>query len=226
MMIENNKWISGILKDKNIALTGFADISIFDKNVRFGLDYGISIAIALDYNIAAKIPEGPFKEYYDEYKNVSNRLKEASDFLARSIKERGFEAVSVWGQKQNEEFRTPFPLKTLATRSRLGWIGRSAALVTKEYGNAVRLGGVLTDMPFVTGEPETSSLCGSCTECVTNCPGKAISGKLWDINADRDELLDPYKCKETVVDRGRALGVTEGSCGICIAVCPWTKNQV
>ena len=93
-------------------------------------------------------------------------------------------------------FRTPLPFKTLATRSGLGWIGKSATLVTKEYGNAIRLNGVLTDMPIQSGVPINSSLCGDCEECIKSCPGKAVKGKLWDLHTDRDELLDASECKK------------------------------
>ena len=225
-MHENNHWVAETLGDRNIALIGYADLAGLDPAVRMGLPYGISIAIALDRAIVAGISQGPAMEYYDEYCGVSRQLKEASDFLAVQIRKRGFNAESISWAKQNAEFRTPLPLKTLATKAGLGWIGRSAAFITKQYGNAIRLGGILTDMPLVTGVPVESSSCGNCRECVTHCPGGAISGKLWDIRTDRDDLLDARKCKATVIERGKALGITEGSCGVCLAVCPFTKKYV
>lgn len=224
-MNDNNVWIEEILKDKNIALIGFANLTEINSDIRFGLNYGISIAIALNYEIVSKIPNGPFIEYYNEVQNVSEQLKLTSDFLVEKIKERGFNAISVSRQKQNDSYRTPFPLKTLATRSGLGWIGRSAALITKQYGNAIRLGGILTNMPLKTGEPINSSFCGDCIECVINCPGNAISGNMWDLHMDRDDLLNANQCKTTVIERGKIFKITEGSCGICISVCPWTKKN-
>jgi len=137
---------------------------------------------------------------------------------------RGFNAYSLAGEKSGQEYRTPLPYKTLATRSGLGWIGKSATFVTKRFGNAIRLNGVLTDMPFETGTPINSSLCGECAECVEKCPGRAITGKLWDLHTDRDALLNPHECKNAVVERGKIFGVTEGTCGICISVCPFTKH--
>ena len=44
------------------------------------------------------------------------------------------------------------PYKTIATKSGLGWIGRSALFVTPEYGSAVALGAILTDMPLEFGK--------------------------------------------------------------------------
>jgi epoxyqueuosine reductase QueG len=169
----------------------------------------------------------PSPEYYGEYGRVSAELRQASGFLAAQIEKRGFSAYSLAGQRQNEDFTTPLPLKTLATRAGLGWIGKSATLVTPEYGNAIRLGGVLTDMPLAVGGPIGESRCGDCTECAKNCPGNAIMGRNWSPSADRDLLLNAPSCKAAVIKRGGLLGgVTEGSCGVCLAVCPWTKAYI
>jgi len=220
-MIENNSWVEEILINRDIALIGFADLSEIDINLRHGLKYGISIAMAL--SIFPSITDEPSIEYYNEYRRLNRKLNETSCFIVDKIKERGFNAFLA-GQRQDENFRTPLPFKTLATRAGLGWIGKSAALITKEYGNAIRLDGVLTDMPFVTGTPVNSSLCGDCVECVNSCPGKAIAGNLWNLKTDRDNLLNAQECKKTVIERGKVFDVTEGTCGICIAVCPWTKK--
>jgi epoxyqueuosine reductase QueG len=222
IMLENNNWVKEILRERNLALIGFADLSDIDMNYEF--KYGISIAIALKR--FPSITDEPSKEYYDEYNRVSTALRETSAFLENKIKEHGFKAFSLAGVKQNEEYRTPLPFKTLATRAGLGWIGKSATLVTKQFGNAIRLNGVLTDMPLETGIPVISSLCGDCVECVKNCYGKAIAGNSWNLSTDRDNLLNAYDCKKAVIERGKIWGVTEGSCGVCISVCPYTKNYI
>jgi GrpB-like predicted nucleotidyltransferase (UPF0157 family)/N-acetylglutamate synthase-like GNAT family acetyltransferase/ferredoxin len=193
-MMENNHWVEEILKDRNLALIGFADLSEIDVEIRYGYQYGICIAIAL--KVFPSATNEPSKEYYDEYKNVSARLREASDFLAEKIKERGFNAYSLAHERQNEAYRTQLPFKTLATRAGLGWIGKSAALITKEYGNAIRLNGVLTDLPIKVGTPVNESFCGECDKCVKHCPGHAITGNTWRLHIDRDILLDAVSCKK------------------------------
>ena len=223
-MIENNQWVQKILENHNISLIGFADLSEINIELRHGFKYGICIAIAL--KIFPSITNEPSKAYYDEYNNVSKRLTLANDFLANSIKDKGFNVFSLSRVKQNEQFRTLLPYKTLATRAGLGWIGKSATLVTRKYGNAIRLRGVLTDMPFLTETPINESFCGECVKCVESCPGKAVLGSNWSLGLDRDILLNPFDCKNTVIDRGKIWNVTEGSCGICISVCPWTKKYI
>jgi len=218
-----NQWVEETLAGRDIALLGFADLREIEADARRGFPYGVSIAMPL--TVLPSTTEEAWIKYYDEYRRVSARLEEASNYLAEQIRARGYNALSLWRlDRQDEDFRTPLPFKTLATRAGLGWIGKSAALITKEYGNAVRLSGVLTDMPFETGTPIETSLCGDCMECVKHCPGRAIKGNLWSLHADRDDLLDAHACKRAVIERGRALGKTEGTCGVCIAVCPWTKG--
>jgi epoxyqueuosine reductase QueG len=223
-MVENNNWVKETLKNKNLALIGFADLSNIGSNICYGFQYGISFAIAL--KVFPSITNEPSKEYYDEYKKTSKELMDISVFLANEIKEHGFNAYSLAREKQNDEFRTRLPFKTLATRAGLGWIGKSAALVTEQFGNAIRLNGVLTDMPLETGIPITSSLCGNCEECVKYCPGNAIRGNNWVLNLDRDDLLNAYECKKAVIKRGEIWNVTDGTCGICLAVCPYTKRYI
>ncbi len=219
----NNDYILDLLSGREIALVGFADLSEIPSEQRSGFRYGISLATVL--TVFPSTGEAS-AEYYAEYKRVSKVLRETSLYLEEKIKERGYNAHSLACVHQDENFRTVLPYKTLATRAGLGWIGKSGTLVTKEYGNAIRLNGVLTDMPLITGIPINSSLCGDCMACVNACPGKAIKNKLWTVQTDRDELLDAFACKKAVIERGTALGVKDGSCGICLRVCPWTKKYV
>ncbi|HIU68993.1 MAG TPA: epoxyqueuosine reductase [Candidatus Scubalenecus merdavium] len=223
-MQQNNLVISEWLKVKGVSLVGFADLHGVDAAEKQNMPYGVCIAIAL--NVFPSVGDTPSPAYYTEYKEVSARLKEISLELEDKIQSLGYRAVSLAREKQNRHFVTPLPFKTLATRSGLGWIGRSAVLVTREYGAAVRLNGVITDMPFQTGTPVTASFCGDCHACVDACPGRAVKGELWSVGTKRSRLLNPYKCSRTVGKRGKRIGVTDGSCGVCLAVCPWTKKYI
>lgn len=152
-------------------------------------------------------------------------MNDMCEFAASLIIVKGYQAYpqSRRHVKQDLNWRTPLPHKTVATLAGIGWIGKSAALVTDSYGGAIRITTVLTDMPFLTGIPVKASKCGTCTICTNHCPGKAVKGRNWQTGIVRDELLDPGACKGTVVKRGETFGLTEGTCGLCIAVCPYTQ---
>ena len=79
-------------------------------------------------------------------------------------------------------------------------------------------------MPLIVNSSVVSSFCGDCAECVKKCPGRALTGCLWDINTKKDALIDVNKCRETTFRRSQKFDFTEGNCGVCIAVCPKTKE--
>lgn len=219
-----NDAIAAYLQKQEIPLFGFADLSELPHTCRQGFRYGICFAIPL--TVFPETEQPPSKAYYDEYKRINRKLKETSLALEEVIRSNGYQAYSLARNRQNEDFRTVLPFKTLATRAGLGWIGKSSLLVTRSYGAAIRLNGVITDLPLQTAEPVNTSFCGNCRRCVEACPAQAITGNHWSLHGDRNDLIDPIACKQKVIERGEAMGVTVGSCGICLAVCPWTNKYI
>ncbi|MGQ9629003.1 MAG: 4Fe-4S double cluster binding domain-containing protein [bacterium] len=119
----------------------------------------------------------------------------------------------------------PFPHKTAATRSGLGWIGKSALLITPQYGPRVRLATILTDMPLDVGTPIEGSRCGDCDLCVRACPASAISGNEWRAGRPREEFYDARACRDMARKlSGEMIGEDVAICGICIAACPVGKE--
>lgn len=219
-----NDEIVAYLQKQEIPLFGFADLSEIEPTCRQNFQYGICFAIPL--TVFPETEELPSRAYYDEYRRINRKLKETSLGLEELIHSNGYLAYSLARNRQNEDFRTVLPFKTLATRAGLGWIGKSSLLVTRSYGAAVRLNGVITNLPLQTAEPVNTSFCGNCRCCVEACPAQALTGNHWSLDGDRNDLVDPIACKQKVIERGEAMGVTVGSCGICLAVCPWTKRYI
>ena len=222
--MKNNEYILNCLAEKQVSLIGFADVGILDQSVTRGMPYAVCFAIAL--RAFPSMGETPELAYCAEYKNVNARLKEIGLYLEEKIKQKGFAAHALIRDDKLSRYNMPLPLKTLATRAGLGWIGKSATLITEAYGNAVRLGGVLTDMPLETGTPIEQSYCGACTACADACPAGAIRGKEWNVHTKRDELVDPLLCDEMHKKRGAPFGVNGGACGICIGACPYSQKYI
>ncbi|UCG59111.1 MAG: GNAT family N-acetyltransferase, partial [Phycisphaerales bacterium] len=142
---------------------------------------------------------------------------------------RGHRAVAIQPTTENldaETLATELPHKTVALRSGLGWIGKSALLITEDYGPAVRLATVLCDAEFETAKPTDTSRCGDCRECVDYCPAKAISGLNWQSGMSREGIYDAFACRETARRLAARIGVESTICGICISVCPWTQRYI
>jgi len=88
-------------------LVGFADLSQIDEELRKGFPFGISIAIALNHSIVAKIQTGSHLDYYYEMESVIKKLKDLSNYMEDFIKAKGFNAFSQASIKQDSHCRTP-----------------------------------------------------------------------------------------------------------------------
>lgn len=215
------------LKSLGASLVGFADLSKVDTSAFNNMKYGIAFGIKLNPEIIESINDGPTKEYYEEYKSVNRALDNIVAACVKFINDKGYSAV---GQTttfvtSDDNLTTMLPHKTVATRAGLGWIGKNALLITSEYGSAVRISSVITDMPLITEKPINESKCGECTKCMDACPASAIKGKLWNVNTLREELLDAFKCRGKARELSKeGFGVEMTICGKCIEVCPYTKR--
>ena len=213
------------------SLVGFADVSGLPAEARGEMESAISIAVALDVSIISEISEGPTERYYREYTRVNEFLVRLCASAVDDLKERGYDAraidptIRVKGSAW-KALATPLPHKTVATRAGLGWIGKSALLITRRYGPAVRLVTVLTDAELRAGTPVDDSHCGDCTKCVDCCPAKAIAGKNWAKGLERESIYDAHACRaEATIAAGR-IGAPATICGICINACPWTQKYI
>ena len=217
--------------EKGASLVGFADLNMLPSQIRYGMDFGISIAIALNPNIVEKINIGPTIEYQQEYWEINKELDKLSSNVTEYILKEGYSAISFNATtgKYNpkiKQFDTKLPHKTVATIAGLGFIGKCALLINKKYGSAIRITTVLTNFPLIPDKPIDRSLCGNCSLCVDGCPANAFNGREWTLGLYRDKFFNPSKCdkvkKEILIEKG----LKQEICGICIAVCPWTQNYI
>jgi epoxyqueuosine reductase QueG len=193
------------------------------------MKYGIAIAIKIEHQIIEGINDGPTEDYFKEYNRINKMLDDIVISCVQYIEGQGYKAI---GQTStyittDDNLTTSLPHKTVATRAGLGWIGKNALLITPEYGSAVRLSSVITDMPIATDAPINESKCGKCTCCVTDCPASAIKNTLWSINTTREQLIDPFKCRKKARELLKEkMGIEMSLCGKCIEVCPFTKCYI
>lgn len=218
-----------LLVARGAALVGFADLCELYPEVRYHLPRGISIAVALDPHIVADIATGPTREYCNEYNRVNQQLNELAAFAAQYLADQRYRVKAIESTVAYVDPDTcsaPFQHKTVATRAGLGWIGKGALLITREYGSAVRFASVLTDAPLPVGQPINRSLCGDCRACVEACPGGAVRGVNWQVGMFRDELYDAFACRQTALRLAGLIGVNRTICGVCINACPYTRKYI
>jgi epoxyqueuosine reductase QueG len=191
------------------------------------LPFAVSLVAAHDAAAMAGVEAEPTPAYYADYKRLNALLDEAAAALAAALRAAGHAAEPVNATIYEHEYDQVedwgdagvFAHKTAATRAGLGWIGKTALLVTPGRGPWVRLATVFTDAPLQTGTPVTESRCGACRACVDACPADAGRDVLWRAGMPRDELFDEKTC-EVYTERFEDLG---GVCGSCLAACPYGR---
>jgi len=225
--------LSAELKDKltqkGASIIGFADISDLPFADRDGYPHGVVIGVALLPSLVIRTKNGPSIEYRDETNRITEFLDNLAEYAAQVIKSKGFSALPKTRKvvvTDQQTKRTKLPHKTIATKAGIGWIGKGALLITEEYGAAIRITSVLTNADLDFGAPVTTSRCGDCTECQKICPANAVVGKNWVAGMDRGEIFRALDCRNKIIERGRELGMTELTCGLCILACPWTQKYL
>lgn len=219
-----------LLLQNGADMVGVGDLTPLPAGQRCGMPLGVCVAVKFPKEVIRGIGELPTPAYKQWYDDLNDRLDALVTQGAELLKSRGYQAQ---GQtraqvgRTNPECLTRLPYKTVATRAGLGWIGKSALLVTEEYGSMVRLASILTDAPLTPAEPVQRSRCGGCTACRNACPAGAIRGTAWAPELERDVLLDYQRCRETALDRSeKGFGQRTTICGKCIEVCPYTRRYL
>lgn len=112
------------------------------------------------------------------------------------------------------------PLVPLAVDAGLGEIGMHNHLMHPEYGNRVRIGAVLTDLPLKEDAPidfGVEAFCKRCALCLMNCPMLSISFKKRMVNEKQFYKFNDQSCFKIFKNAGT-------DCGICIQSCPLSYN--
>lgn len=226
----NDREIKIELQHLGADIVGFGDLGELPEDVRDGLPVGISVAVVYPREVIRGISDLPTQEYHEWYDRLNVQLDTIVTRGAKLLQGLGYRAVAQTRQHVgNGEtmYNTTLPHKTVATRAGIGWIGKSALLVTGDYGSATRLSSILTDAPFTTAHPINKSRCGDCKICTNACPAGAASGKLWEVGIHRDEFFNPVKCRMTARKRAKqGFGGDITICGKCIEICPYTQRYI
>ena len=212
------------LLDLGVSKVGYADVEGLASEF-VDLPNGISLVL--------KIPKETIKlvideDYQDYWKSFHEQIAILTDIALKGeeyIKNLGYNAFALTMTRNEcdmEKLLSILPYKTIATKSGLGWIGRSALFVTPEYGSAVALGAILTDMPLDFGTPITDSECDECENCQNACPVNAINPQKWNDRLNREDIIDIKACGEYIIDQYKnGLGCTK-----CMSECKLTQEYL
>ncbi|WP_416898514.1 MAG: 4Fe-4S dicluster domain-containing protein [Minwuia sp.] len=173
----------------------------------------VIMAVRMDHADLAAAPEPPsIIEVMRQY----NRGTRAARALADWIRKQGYRAEPHGGPTAG-----PLTLIPPALAAGLGELGKHGSIINREFGASFRLAGVLTDMPLVADRPDgfgVDDFCMNCRVCEKACPPDAIAPAKQTVRGVEKWYVDFDKCVPY-------FNQTYG-CGICIAVCPWSRPEV
>ena len=216
--------IEKYLLDLGASKVGYADVDGLASEF-VDLPNGISLVLKLPKKAMQLVEEEDYKAYWKCFHSKIAELTEIALEGEEHIKKLGYNAFALTMTRNEcdmEKLLSILPYKTIATKSGLGWIGRSALFVTPEYGSAIALGAILTDMPLEFGEPITDSECDDCTNCQDACPVGAINPQKWNNRLNREDIIDIETCKDYIIDQYKAgLGCTK-----CMSECKLTQEYL
>ncbi len=152
------------------------------------------------------------KDYHEVIRNKLHELIAAIKTTVGDINGRGFVDSA------------PVLERAWAQRSGLGWIGKNGNLISKQSGSFFFIATLICDLELEYDSPFVKDYCGSCTQCIDECPTDAILP---------DKIIDGSKCisyftielKDALIDenmKGKFNNWMFG-CDVCQDVCPWNR---
>ncbi|MCX7555130.1 tRNA epoxyqueuosine(34) reductase QueG [Marinicella sp. S1101] len=183
------------------------------------------ISVRLDYMPAGLKPYEKLTEQHnkaaisryalgrDYHKVIRNKLKKLAQKITAEIGEFGHRVFTD---------SAPVMEKAIAEKAGLGWIGKHSNLLNSKTGSYFFLGEIYTDLPL---EPDSkqSFHCGSCTQCIQDCPTDAIVAP-FQVDAKRCISYLTIENKGPIpLEFRAAMGNRIYGCDDCQVVCPWNK---
>lgn len=173
----------------------------------------VVLGVEMDHERLATAPEiTSAVEVMTQY----NRGTRAARHLANFIQSQGYAARPHGGPMAG-----PILLIPAAIACGMGELGKHGSLISRSCGSSFRLAGVMTDLPLIADEPDgfgVDDFCASCHLCTSACPPDAIYSEKQMVRGALKWYVDFDRCIPYFND-------TQG-CGICIAVCPWSRPGV
>ncbi|MEH6606946.1 MAG: 4Fe-4S dicluster domain-containing protein [Pseudomonadales bacterium] len=150
-------------------------------------------------------------EVADQY----NRGARVANWLTGWIRSQGYFAKTHAGPWVGSLNMVPAALE-----AGFGELGSHGSIINPVYGSSLRLAAVETDIPLFYDAPTrfgADEFCMRCQVCVNACPPQAIVHEKDWVRGDYKWYVNFDKCipyfNETY------------SCGICVAVCPWSTPE-
>ncbi len=180
-----------------------------------------AITLAVDYGAQPiELPGGGRVARYAASRDYHRWMRDRVFALREALEAAG----APFGSMNGGTDAVPVLERALAVRSGIGFLAKSAMVISPTHGPYLQLAELLTAMDLPPDAPSPGS-CGTCTACLHACPTGAIVAPF---------EIDARRCLSysTIEHRGfvpRELRAAQGEwlfgCDVCLEVCPFTKRS-
>lgn len=190
------------------------------------------IMLGVNYGLAAEGEKTALRwARYARYSDYHDTIKAALEKAGLALEELGG-----IGPADHRYYVDTGPVleRGWAARSGLGFTGKNAMLISRDFGNWLFLACVLTRLELppdapLPGKPPAATgthagqLCGKCTRCLDACPTAAFTAP---------GVIDARRCVsyQTIENKGviprelrPGIGDRIYGCDTCLEVCPWNR---
>lgn len=159
-----------------------ADLPEHEERIERMLPGAKSVLVIASAHSLASLTSGANELAQYDTMHTYNESARAANTAARSLEKLGFLSAGVPAfipldmNAPGKGMRGEICWRRAGVRAGLGTYGESGALVTREYGQAIRLSGMVTTAELLPDSPLTEDVCDHCMRCIEACPVNALSG--------------------------------------------------
>lgn len=180
-----------------------------------------AIALAVDYGgPPVELPGGGRVARYAGGRDYHRWLRDRVFRLRERL-----EAAGVpYGSMNGGTDAVPVLERALAVRAGIGFLAKSAMVISPTHGPYLQLAELLTGLDLPPDAPAPGS-CGTCTACLDACPTGAIVAP-FEVDARRCLSYTTIELRGPIPEPLRApQGDWLFGCDVCLEVCPFTRRS-
>ncbi len=195
-----------------VGVTKFKSIWCFEGN-EIAFKYIVVLGFKHNYE---NIKQSPKPEGGLEVMRQYKRAAYAAKYFANWLRNNGWDAEPITGPMSGKITMIP-----PAIEAGFGELGKHGSIINPEFGSNFRLSAVLTDCPLPLSFKKNHGIddfCMNCKVCENACPPEAMFNEKKTVRGVKKWYVDFDKCLPFFNEHQ--------GCGICIAVCPWSRPGI
>ena len=212
--------VKGFVLEHEADLVGITRLNvewIFDDAEIPDLPWVVMIGCRMDYDRMRHMPPSTGDPVAAiEVGETYNKVDRAAGALANWIRRQGWYAENQGGPNSGRMLLIP-----PAIACGFGELGKHGSIINRKFGSLIRLSAVRTDLPLLpdaVDEFGADDFCTRCRACTRACPVDAIYDEKQLVRGTVKWYVDFDRCVPYFNENY--------ACGICIAVCPWSRPGV